>query len=333
MHERGREALASLQIILLALGAAIAYGIIHDQVTARVCVEFFTLWHPPLLGPSPPSPTLLGLAWGVLATWWVGLGLGVLLALAARAGPWPPRDARSLLRPVALLLLACGALAALAGTTAYLLAEAGRIRLLGPLAAKLPPARHAAFLADLWAHLASCGAGFLGGTLIALLTLRARARAAGEEAGSLALLRAGLRPHLPLRRPAGAATHAILALLWLGRFLGLAFFAISAAFLLGEGGLDLLRQGARPSLLLLLLAAAAAGYLVGWFREALGGALTVGALGLCYITGLASTGRLPPASAFALLSVPGFLFLAAWGGARWQGRGAASVSGEKRTLE
>jgi hypothetical protein len=32
-----------LKIIMLCLLAAIAYGILHDQVTARVRVEYFTI--------------------------------------------------------------------------------------------------------------------------------------------------------------------------------------------------------------------------------------------------------------------------------------------------
>ncbi|HEU4754510.1 MAG TPA: hypothetical protein VFU47_15485, partial [Armatimonadota bacterium] len=69
----------------------------HDQVTVRVCVEYFTVAHPPLI--TTDSPTLLALAWGVVATWWVGLALGVMLGLAARLGGWPRLVARELIRP------------------------------------------------------------------------------------------------------------------------------------------------------------------------------------------------------------------------------------------
>lgn len=46
----------SLKIILLYILAAIVYGICHDQVTARVCVEYFTIGHPPIF--HTDSPTL-----------------------------------------------------------------------------------------------------------------------------------------------------------------------------------------------------------------------------------------------------------------------------------
>src|SRR2546428_5874010 len=92
----------SLKSILLRILAAVVYGILHDQVTARVCVEYFTIGHAPIFGTD--DPTLLGLGWGVLATWWMGLLLGVPLAVAARAGSRPKRSVGSLLRPIAWLL-------------------------------------------------------------------------------------------------------------------------------------------------------------------------------------------------------------------------------------
>ncbi len=38
------------KIIGLCILAAIGYGIVHDQVTARICVEYFTVFHAPILG-------------------------------------------------------------------------------------------------------------------------------------------------------------------------------------------------------------------------------------------------------------------------------------------
>ena len=75
--------MAGLRIVLLAVAAAIAYGILHDQVTARVAIEYFTVAHPRIV--ESEDPTVLGLVWGVVATWWVGAILGTLLAVAARA--------------------------------------------------------------------------------------------------------------------------------------------------------------------------------------------------------------------------------------------------------
>jgi hypothetical protein len=48
-----------LKIVALCIVAAVVYGIVHDQVTARICLEYFTEFHPPVFLTS--SPTLLGL--------------------------------------------------------------------------------------------------------------------------------------------------------------------------------------------------------------------------------------------------------------------------------
>src|SRR6266513_2858429 len=98
-----------LKIVGLGILAAVSYGIIHDQTTVRVCVEYFTIGHPPLI-PST-SPTLLALAWGVVATWWVGLPLGFTLASAARLGHRPKLLAAQL-TPLILRLLATAAIVA-----------------------------------------------------------------------------------------------------------------------------------------------------------------------------------------------------------------------------
>jgi hypothetical protein len=58
------------KIILLSTVAAIAYGVIHDQITARLCVEYFAIAHPPLFHTT--SPTVLGICWGIAATFAVG---------------------------------------------------------------------------------------------------------------------------------------------------------------------------------------------------------------------------------------------------------------------
>ena len=160
-------------IIALCIASAVAYGIIHDQVTARVCVEYFTVGHPPVF--PTESPTLLGLGWGIIATWWVGLLLGVPLALAARAGRRPKRGVRSLPRPILSLLVVMGGCASLAGSVGFILGSRGVVYLLEPLASRVPEARHARFLADLWAHSASYFVGFVGGILVIVRAWRSRA--------------------------------------------------------------------------------------------------------------------------------------------------------------
>ena len=163
---------SGLAIVGSCVGAACAYGIIHDQVTARVCVEYFTIGHPRIV--ASESPTVLGLVWGVVATWWVGLILGLGLALVAQAGPWPRRGLRSLVRPVVILLACMGGGAVLSGLLGRELAERGVFRLVDHLAARVPPEKHVAFLAVGWAHGASYVIGFVGGLVVLIGVLGRR---------------------------------------------------------------------------------------------------------------------------------------------------------------
>jgi hypothetical protein len=153
-----------LATIALCVLSACVYGIVHDQITARICVEYFTIGHPPVF--DTDDPTLLGIGWGIFATWWVGALLGVPLALAARVGRRAKRSAASLVRPIALLFAVSATAALLAGITGWLLARNGAVFLVGPIARELPPDRHVPFLVDLWAHSASYLVGFVGGIVV-----------------------------------------------------------------------------------------------------------------------------------------------------------------------
>jgi hypothetical protein len=48
-----------LEIVVPCVLASVAYGILHDQVTARICVECFTVGPPRMF--DTESPTLLAL--------------------------------------------------------------------------------------------------------------------------------------------------------------------------------------------------------------------------------------------------------------------------------
>src|ERR1700722_15584415 len=168
----------SLRIILICMVAAVLYGIVHDQFTAHICVEYFSVFHPPVF--ATESTTLLALGWGIIASWWMGF-LGVLLAFAARAGSRKKINARELVRPISKLLLAMGFLAAVAGLTGYLLVSSGAIAPPDFIGSRIPPARHARFMADWWAHNASYFSGFFGGILLCILTIRRRKTDGAEQ--------------------------------------------------------------------------------------------------------------------------------------------------------
>ncbi len=167
--------MASAKIILLSVLAAVVYGILHDQVTARICVEYFTVGHPRLI--DSDSPTILAFFWGFVATWWVGLPLGIGLAFFARVGSRPKLEARDLLLPLLVLLLVMYAIAAFAGITGYFAAKTGEVRILDDtLADRIRPGQIVPFIACAWAHSASYLSGFLGGITLWGLTWQRRGK-------------------------------------------------------------------------------------------------------------------------------------------------------------
>jgi len=161
-----------LKIVMLCVFAATFYGIVHDQITAHLCVEYFSVFHPPVFATN--SPTLLGLGWGIIATWWVGAFLGVLLAIAARVGSRPKLAPSDLVRPIAILLLVMAAGAVLSGFAGYAMAKHGMIFPPNWVAARLDPSAHARFMADWWAHSASYAVGLIGGLIVCVLQYRKR---------------------------------------------------------------------------------------------------------------------------------------------------------------
>jgi hypothetical protein len=162
----------TFKIWALCVAAAIAYGILHDQVTARICVEYFSVAHPTILPLT--SPTLLALQWGILATWWVGAMLGILLAIAARAGSRQTLSVRDLYYPLSMLLACMAVASSMAGATGFLLARAHAISLQGWLAAAIPSDKQARFIADWWAHAASYLVGIVGGVVVCVKTYTRR---------------------------------------------------------------------------------------------------------------------------------------------------------------
>jgi H+/Cl- antiporter ClcA len=162
----------TLKIAFTCVVAAVLYGIVHDQFTARICLEYFTVFHPPIF--HTQSPTLLGIGWGIIATWWVGAFLSVPMIVAARAGRRPPLPASEILRPIAFLLAVMAVIAVLSGITGYVLARRGVLEtewLSGVFPLKTMRYR---FIADWWAHTASYGTAFVGGIVVCVATYRKR---------------------------------------------------------------------------------------------------------------------------------------------------------------
>ncbi len=172
---------AMAAIVLLCVGAAVLYGVCHDQVTARVCIEYFSVYHSTdVLPPSmdPRSPTQQGFFWGVFATWWMGLFIGVPLSIIARVGTAKPLAARDLLRPVGVLMATMATFALVAGLLGYFLSPDGSatVHSFPSIAREIPPFRLRGFMADYFAHNASYLVGAAGGFVLIIHTAFVRWR-------------------------------------------------------------------------------------------------------------------------------------------------------------
>lgn len=109
-----------LKIVCLCVAAACALGVALDQVTTRICFEYFSegfhkimmegSWIEKFLNRYPENCTVWGITWGILASWWVGAILGVLLGIVSIVGPWP----RPSFRRCTMLVVACVLFTALA---------------------------------------------------------------------------------------------------------------------------------------------------------------------------------------------------------------------------
>ncbi len=81
----------AIWIILGSIGLACLLGLALDVVTANVAVEYFTVYHPYVV--DSQSPWVMAGIWGIIASWWFGAIVGLILAWINhwRAVPLRPR--------------------------------------------------------------------------------------------------------------------------------------------------------------------------------------------------------------------------------------------------
>lgn len=154
--------------------AAIIYGIAHDMVTAHMNVEYFTIAHPPMFDTT--SPFLLAIGWGIVATWWVGLPLGILLAVAARFGPMPKLRLGDIRRSVLLLMATSYVIAMVSGVIGYLSITHGGGEPTNGWGCCIDKDLWAAFTFNSYAHMASYVTGAVGGLFVVGYTVARRYR-------------------------------------------------------------------------------------------------------------------------------------------------------------
>jgi hypothetical protein len=149
---------AFVAIVLGIVALAGVYGVLHDQVTARICIEYFTIAHPRII--DSEDPAVLALAWGVIATWWFALPFGLIGASLARIGRTPPVPVLEVLQIAAASLAVTGVLAAFAGVIAWFARQPPPTY----WSELIPAHQHARFMVASTMHLTS----YVGGALTAL---------------------------------------------------------------------------------------------------------------------------------------------------------------------
>lgn len=170
---RGRNDLRHIAacIVILTL-----YGMIQDQISARLCPEYFTVAHQPI--PGLTEPTLLGVAWGFLGAWWGGMLLGMALGLTTTLGSRPPLTVRDTLPGMGCLILGVAAVSLIAGMAAYTTGDLTGIQLAEPWASAIPAERHLSFLVVACAHFGTYTSAILGSGVLCVWAARLRRRKA-----------------------------------------------------------------------------------------------------------------------------------------------------------
>lgn len=83
-----------LTIVVGSTVCACLLGICVDLVTAHVAVEYFSVHHPRTV--AAENPLILAGVWGIAASWWLGVGAGIVVALVNQRRKQPLAPSRIL---------------------------------------------------------------------------------------------------------------------------------------------------------------------------------------------------------------------------------------------
>jgi hypothetical protein len=156
--------IARFRTMLLGIAVLSGYGMLQDQVSARLCPEYFTKLHPPV--PGVTDPTLLGIAWGFLGAWWGGAALGYAAGIAATIGTRPPLQVRELVRPMLVLMTVVATVTAVTGVNVAVHAELFGVSMDSNSAELVPPERRRAALVVACYHFSAYATAILGSIVL-----------------------------------------------------------------------------------------------------------------------------------------------------------------------
>lgn len=152
------------RMLQIGIAAEVVYAMLQDQISVRMCPEYFTVAHPRI--EAITDPTLLGLARGFLGAWWGGALIGAITGFSARLGRWPKLNPQDLLRPIVwLLVFQAGATAAAGWIATYEVTEPG-FTIIEPLASHIPETRHNACFIVSRMHQGTYLSAIVGGVFV-----------------------------------------------------------------------------------------------------------------------------------------------------------------------
>jgi hypothetical protein len=146
--------------------AIVGYAMLQDQISARLCPEYFTVLHPPI--PGMTDPTLLGISWGFLGGWWGGILLGYAAGLTATLGSRPKLAPREVVRPLVVLVVGVAVVTGLCGASVWRHAEFLDISLNPGMAQLVPAERHHGLFVVACYYLVAYVSATIGGVVLCL---------------------------------------------------------------------------------------------------------------------------------------------------------------------
>lgn len=99
---------SGLRHVLILSGTAVLlaalFGALHNQLSYTVAPEYFTKFKFPQFGIAAPSPRLGASLVGVLASWWMGIPIGLALGVTSLKLTRPTERLREALRACGVVL-------------------------------------------------------------------------------------------------------------------------------------------------------------------------------------------------------------------------------------
>lgn len=166
---------------LIGLVVVVGSAVLQDQVSARLCPEYFTHLHRPI--PGLADPTLLGICWGFLGAWWGGALLGYAAGLTATLGPRPKLTPRELVKPIVLVVCAVAAATTLAGVSVWRHAEMLGVTLDPGMAEAVPVRRHRELLTVACYHFVAYAGSAVGSVVLCVWVWAERRKRAAAASG------------------------------------------------------------------------------------------------------------------------------------------------------